>query len=83
MFNDLLCFITFFVNYFVYVFVLDKSWRPVTALGTKASFVYAAAFCCILYVFCTEYESLPQKLLFYLFLYLCVISFTSRTVVAR
>ena len=37
MFNDLHCFITFFVNYFVYIFILDKSWRTVTALGTKVS----------------------------------------------
>ena len=37
MFNDLHGFITFFVNYFVYIFILDKSWRTVTALGTKVS----------------------------------------------
>ena len=37
MFNDLHGFITFFVNYFVYILILDKSWRTVTALGTKVS----------------------------------------------
>ena len=59
MFNDLHGFITFFVNYFVYILILDKSWRTVTALGTKASlqmfsnfsFVYTAVFCFIFYVF--------------------------------
>lgn len=62
MFNDLHGFITFFVNYFVYILILDKSWRTVTALGTKASLqcsvtsvlcilVYTAVFCFIFYVF--------------------------------
>ena len=50
--NDLHCFITFFVNYFVYIFILDKSWRTVTALGTKVSlqkYVLMSVLCIQLY----------------------------------
>ena len=52
MFNDLHCFITFFVNYFVYILILDKSWRTVTALGTKVSlqkYVLTSVLCIQLY----------------------------------
>ena len=47
--NDLHCFITFFVNYFVYIFIIDKSWRTVTALGTKVSLQ-----CLLTSVLCTQ-----------------------------
>ena len=83
MFNDLHGFITFFVNYFVYIFIIDKSWRTVTALGTKVSLqcLLTSVLCTQLYfvllsMFCTECVSLPCKLPFRLFLHLRVISFT-------
>ena len=60
MFNDLHCFITFFVNYFVYIFILDKSWRTVTALGTKVSLQYV-----LTSVLCTQL----YLVLFSMFLY--------------
>ena len=60
MFSDLHCFITFFVNYFVYIFILDKSWRTVTALGTKVSLQYV-----LTSVLCTQL----YLVLFSMFLY--------------
>ena len=46
------------------------------AMSSNFSFVYTAVFYFFFLCFCTEYVSLPCKLLFRLFLHLCVISFT-------